>query len=518
LGHTAATDPTTIKPSQESPKARSGRVPSLTILFHPEDPTRAGEIARLWTLLAEGACGLSRLEPEFAAPGGTRRAPLGDRHLSRTPVRISRRERGVRLEPAGSELRVDGVPLGTARDLSRDELEQGVILELGGRVVLLLHLLGPELPRQPRLGMVGDSEAIERLRSEILRVADMGVAVLLCGESGTGKECAARALAAIGSRAKGPFVAVNLAAVPSSIATSELFGHVAGAFTGAEGPHAGFFAEANGGTLFLDEIGAATLDVQAMLLRALESGEIQPLGSDRRRLVDVRVLAATDEDLELAVGEGRFREALYHRLSGYELDVAPLRRRRDDFGRLFMHFLGEELRAIGEERRTEELAAPSPWLPPALVARMARYDWPGNVRQLANVVRRLVVASRAGGSVSEEALPARVLEWTTARAAEPAAERAPSAVRASVGEEELRSALRDHAWRINATARALGISRTYLYTLIDRSTILRKAKDVTAEEIRTCHDACAGDVDAMVEQLKVSSRGIRLRLKELGLA
>ena len=365
--------------------------------------------------------------------------------------------------------------------------------------------------------MVGDSEAIERLRSEILRVSDLGVAVLLCGESGTGKECAARALAATSSRRDGPFLAVNLAAVPSSVAASELFGHAAGAFTGAVGAHAGFFGQADGGTLFLDEIGAGSLEVQAMLLRVLESGEIQPLGSDRRRLVDVRILAATDEDLELAVREGRLREALFHRLSGYELEVPPLRKRRDDFGRLLLHFLAEELRAVGEEQRVEELAGPSPWLPPALVARMARYDWPGNVRQLANVVRRLVVASRGGSAVDEEALPAKLLDWTAVRAAVPPADQAAATMQA-IGEEELRAALQENGWRINATARVLGISRTYLYSLIDRSSVLRKAKDVPAAEVRACHDACAGDLDAMVEQLQVSSRGIRLRLKELGLA
>ncbi len=427
----------------------------------------------------------------------------------------------MRLEATASDLLVDGALLEGSRDLSREELGAGVVLEMGSRVVLLLHLLGPPAPRQPRLEMVGDSEAIEQLRGEVLRVADLAVPVLLRGESGTGKECAARALAAAGPRAGGPFVAVNLAAVPSSIAASELFGHVAGAFTGASGAHPGYFAQADGGTLFLDEVGAAPRDVQAMLLRVLESGEIQPLGSDRRRDVDVRVLAATDEDLEQAVREGRFREALYQRLAGYQLDVPPLRARRDDFGRLFLHFMREELRSIGEERRLDALSTSTPWLAPGLVARMARYDWPGNVRQLANTVRRLAVAGRGGRSVEEDALPARLLGWTSLRAAE-AGEPAPSEpaarARPPVGEEALRAALRGNAWRINSTARALGISRTHLYSLIDASSSIRKARDIPPEEIRACHESCGGDVDAMAAQLEVSSRGIRLRLKELGLS
>jgi two-component system, NtrC family, nitrogen regulation response regulator GlnG len=173
---------------------------------------------------------------------------------------------------------------------------------------------------------------------------------------------------------------------------------------------------------------------------------------------------------------------------------------------------------VGEERRLEDLAASDPWLPPRIVARLARYDWPGNVRQLANIARRLAVAGRGGRAVDEEALPARLLEWTSLRAAaagpgpKEKAEPGPS-----IGEVELRAALHENGWRINATARALGISRTYLYALIDRSGSLRKAKDVPPEEIRACHEACGGDVDAMVEALQVSSRGIRLRLKELGI-
>jgi two-component system nitrogen regulation response regulator GlnG len=311
---------------------------------------------------------------------------------------------------------------------------------------------------------------------------------------------------------------VNLAAVPASIAASELFGHASGAFTGASAAHAGYFAQAQGGTLFLDEIGAASLEVQAMLLRALETREIQPLGSERRREVEVRVLAATDEDLELAIRAGRFREALYQRLCGYHLDVPPLRSRRDDLGVLLLHFLSEELRGLGELHRLEALAGSDPWLPPSLVARLARSPWPGNVRQLANVGRRLAVEGRGGRRVDEAALgsilPDRVQEAEAPGARPPEPSEAPSAI----GEERLRAALQGTGWRIGATARALGISRTSLYALIDASPSIRKAKDVPVEELRACHAELAGDVEAMAERLRVSSRGIRLRLKELGLA
>jgi two-component system nitrogen regulation response regulator GlnG len=330
----------------------------------------------------------------------------------------------------------------------------------------------------------------------------------------------ARAIAGTGPRSSGPFVAVNLAALPASMAPSELFGHAAGAFTGASGAHAGLFIQADGGTLFLDEVAAAPLDVQAMLLRVLETREVQPLGSERRRAVDVRVVAATDEDLAEAIGAGRFRDALYHRLSGYEIDLPPLRNRRDDFGRLLIHFLRKELREVGEERRLSELSGKAPWLPVPLVARLACYDWPGNVRQLANVARRLVLATRGGRAAGEEVLPRSMLDWTSQRSSEAdevAVVGDPSRPPAEIGAEALQVALRENLWRIGATARALGISRTSLYGLIDASDGIRKAKDVPADELRTCYEACGGDLDAMMERLQVSKRGIRLRLKELGL-
>jgi two-component system nitrogen regulation response regulator GlnG len=509
----------TIEPARRRRDGGGWRAPGLTILFHP-DARRVGDVAYLVDLLEGKSCRLSRLDPAFCAPGHTEGAPLADRHLSRTPAILSPEGEGVRLEPAGSPLRVDGADL-AARVFSRRELERGVVLELAERVVLLLHLLGLPSPRQPDLGMVGESAALEHVRAEVLRVADRAVPVLIGGESGTGKELVARAVAGAGPRARGPFVAVNMAAVPPSVAAAELLGHAAGAFTGAAGAHAGHFAQADGGTLFLDEVGAAPLDVQAMLLRVLENGEVHPLGSERSRVVDVRVLAATDQDLEEAMRAGRFREALFHRLAGYRIQVPPLRERREDLGRLLIHFLREELAAIGEERRLAQLSGPHPWLQAPLVTRLALHDWPGNVRQLANVARHLVLASRGGNSFGAESLPAHLL----AGAPPPPHPEAPDDAsprerrrRGEVGEEALLEALRANRWRIGPAARALGIPRSSLYSLIDSSSAIRKAKDVPGEELRACHQTCGGDVDAMAELLQVSSRGIRFRLKELGLA
>jgi DNA-binding NtrC family response regulator len=406
--------------------------------------------------LLEGRdCALSRLEPSFVPPGALSGKPLGDRHLSRTPARLFVQGDGVRLESAGTALRADGAPL-SSQSWSRAQLERGVVIEMAERVVLLLHLLGPPAPRQPNLGMVGESEAIERIRADVRNLAGRPVSVLLRGESGTGKELVARAIAASGPGAAGPFVAVNLAALPPSIAASELFGHSAGAFTGADKSHSGLFTQADGGTLFLDEVAAASLDVQAMLLRVLETGEVQALGDERRRRVAVRVVAATDEDLGEAIRAGRFREALFHRLSGYEIELPPLRDRLDDFGRLLLHFLRKELEVAGEVRRLSELSGKNPWLTVPLVARLARYDWPGNVRQLSNVARRILLATQGGRVATEEILPARALDWTSLRrseAGEPTATDGSARAPSEIGDAALHAALKANQWRIGATAR-----------------------------------------------------------------
>ncbi|MEO1370547.1 MAG: sigma 54-interacting transcriptional regulator, partial [Acidobacteriota bacterium] len=257
--------------------------------------------------------------------------------------------------------------------------------------MLLLHRLDPQVPDLPRYGLVGESPGLLRVRSSIRQVADLDVTVLLRGATGTGKELVARALHDASPRRGGPFVAVNMAAVPASLAAAELFGAAKGAFTGADRQRSGYFQRAEGGTLFLDEVGETPTEIQALMLRALETREIQPVGGDRAKRVDVRVLSATDLDLESAVDDDRFRGPLLYRLSGYVLRLPTLDERREDFGRLLIHFLRRELDAIGEPGR---LDPPAAWFPASLCARLALMDWRGNVRQLANTARQLVIANR----------------------------------------------------------------------------------------------------------------------------
>ncbi|MEM7357009.1 MAG: sigma 54-interacting transcriptional regulator, partial [Acidobacteriota bacterium] len=392
---TAETESTQLETEVESasraPAARFG-LPALTLLFHP-DATRTGERITLPDLTSRGTVELSRLTPEFSAPGKTRKRPLADRRLSRRPLRLQpgRATGAVLLDPGstptsvylGEELLRDAI------ELTHDEIEHGVILRLANRVVLLLHFVDPLAQRDlPDYGLIGASDALTQVRQDIRQVADLDVPVLVRGETGTGKELVAQAIHRASPRVDRPYVTVSMAAIPPTLAAAELFGAVKGAFTGADRHRQGYFRRAAGGTLFLDEIGETPEELQVLLLRCLESSEIQPVGADRTEKVDVRLITATDLDLEEAVAARRFRAPLLHRLNGYEITVPPLRQRRDDFGRLFFHFLRRELDAIGQAARLDlPQSGQKPWMSAALCARLAAFDWPGNVRQLRNVAR-----------------------------------------------------------------------------------------------------------------------------------
>jgi DNA-binding NtrC family response regulator len=502
-------------------------VPGLTVLYHT-DLRRVGERAALSGLTAGRDAALSRVGPAFAAPGQAVARPLGDVYLSRTPLRLAPGERpgSLRLLRDGSRtpLAADGVPVEAERAISPEELERGVVLLLAERIVLLLSLIDPVGPGTlPRFGLVGESPALVRLRQEIRRVADLDVPVLLRGETGTGKELVASALHEAGSRRTRPYLAVNMAAIPPALAAAELFGAARGAFTGADRPRAGYFTRAQGGTLFLDEIGETPPEVQPLLLRALESREIQPVGGERPLTVDVRLVAATDADLEAAVADGRFRAPLLHRLSGYEILVPPLRARREDFGRLFVHFLTRELEATGEAGRLDLAAQDRPWIPAALVARLAAFDWPGNVRQLRNAVRQLVIAGRGAAEVELGPQLERLLGPTTPVSAATAPPSGPlprprKTYRRpeDVGDDEMLAVLQENRWRLQPTAARLGISRTALYQKIEKSPHIRKAADLDRDEIEQAFQAASGDLDGMAERLAVSKRGLQRQMKRLG--
>ena len=520
------------QPQGNHDPAERARVPALTLIGHP-DPARLGDRAHLVDLATQrGEIALSRTAPELLPPTLSGPRPLAEPHISRSPVRLTRVGDAIRIATAGTSTRVevDGAPVAGERDVPLSALEDGVLLTLAGRVTLLLSLLPAPRPSQvDRLGMIGVSPAIERVRGELERVADTDISVLIRGETGSGKELVARALHAQSGRREGPFVAVNMASVPHSLAASELCGHERGAFSGAQRSRSGLFVQAHGGTLFLDEIGDTPPEVQVMLLRTLETAEIVPLGGDRPQPVDVRVVAATDRDLDAATGDGSFRSPLYHRLAGFVIAVPPLRQRRVDVSLLLHAFLREELTALGDGHRLD--APDGPWLGADLLRRLVAYPWPGNVRELRNAARQIAVTSRgADRAVLGEHLE-RMLAAADDDGAEAARTQAPSvsspglvapdvAARrpGDIDEDELIRTLRANRWQIAPTAAALGIPRPSLYDLIARSDRVRKASDLTAVEIEAARADAGTSLRALADRLEVSERGLLFRMRELGLA
>ena len=492
----------------------------LTVLAHP-DLQRVGERAFL-TELATRALELSRLEPEFARPDGGPAQPLGCGYLSRTPIQLTIKSDGsllVNPTATKTELVIGGSPVTSVHTVTPQELDRGVVLLLADRIALLLHRIEPP-QTPPHFEMVGDSPSMVRLRCLIERLAPRPHTVLLRGETGTGKELVARALHHAGDRRHGPFRAVNLAAIPGELAASELFGAARGAYTGAGAGRDGYFSQASGGTLFLDEIGDAPLEVQVALLRVLETGEVQPVGATQPKRVDVRVIAGTDADLEEAVRQGRFRAPLLHRLSAYQIFVPPLRERRDDISRLFVHFLRRELEAEGRLDRLEpDRQSERAWVPASLIAQLTRFDWPGNVRQLENQVRAWVLDHLDDHEMRPTASLERLIGANAAdetdETSPPVAAKPPKKRPAQdLSELEIRQALRQNDFKQDAAAEALGVARTSLIKQMDALGIAR-APSLTPEQIQGALEACSFDLAAAARRLEVSEQSLKMRLKAL---
>lgn len=300
----------------------------------------------------------------------------------------------------------------------------------------------------------GKSEPMRQLFGVLPEVARSGATVLIGGESGTGKELVARAVHDLSQRSEGPFVAVNCAAIPEALIESELFGHVRGAFTGADRQREGRFAAAQGGTLFLDEIGDLPASLQVKLLRALDQGEYTPLGSNRPRHADARLVAATNRDLEQEMQQGRFREDLYYRLNVVGLKLPPLRERREDIPILVDYFL---------ERLAAERGEPLRRLSPAAMSRLMDHRWPGNVRELQNALEHALVLAQ-GGTMEPRHLPEALRRpSSTGRGAVASGLDMASREREAIGQ-----ALALHQGHRARTAAELGISTATLWRKMKR--------------------------------------------------
>ena len=317
-----------------------------------------------------------------------------------------------------------------------------------------------------RFEIVGRSHAIRAVTDKIEKVAKTASRVMITGENGTGKELVARAIHLNSERATGPFVEVNCAAIPSELIESELFGHMRGSFTGAVADRAGKFEQAHTGTLFLDEVGDMSLAAQAKVLRVLQDGVVTRIGGGKPVQVDVRVLAATNKDVESEIAAGRFREDLFYRLNVVPLHVPPLRERREDVPSLVGHFLGQ-LTLSGIPARTMSDEA---------VARLQQLEWSGNVRELRNTVERLLILSmgpRIGADDVDRLVGRRdasdsglgtLTDCKTFEEFKQSAERA-----------FLLAKLRQHDWNVSETARTLDMPRSNLYKKIERYALNRES-------------------------------------------
>ncbi len=314
-------------------------------------------------------------------------------------------------------------------------------------ITLKRHLTGP--------GITGQSQAVLELREAIERVAQTDATVLITGESGVGKEVAARMIHTLSRRAEKPFVAVNCAAIPEDLIESELFGHEKGAFTGAVSSKKGKFDLADGGTIFLDEIGDMSLSAQAKVLRVLQEKCFERVGGTKTISVDVRVIAATNKNLTEEIKKGRFREDLYYRLNVIPIHIPPLRERPEDIPLLVEEFLDEFARHSGLGRKK---------ITPEAMEALKRYPWPGNIRELRNLIERLVILSKRD-TISLEDLPPEINQPPqTSFGQEPWFECNDFKQARSLFEREfLKRKLAEFKGNISQTAEAIGLERTYLH-------------------------------------------------------
>ncbi len=412
------------------------------------------------------------------APGNT--IVLDEPHVSRHHTIVRAHEDGsYLLSDLGSS---NGTYLNGRRVLLPERLRHRDVIKIGAVTLTFVHaaseraqaqaqggddytMTGEEPPHE--LTVVGTGPAMEAVFRLMTKAAGSTIAVLIQGETGTGKELVARAIHAVSPRGRGPFLAVNCAAMPETLLESQLFGHRRGSFTGADRDRVGLFEAATGGTVLLDEIGEMPLAMQAKLLRVLQEGEITPIGDTRPRAVDVRVVSATNRDLSAEVADRRFREDLFYRLASFPIALPPLRERREDIPVLVERFAAQAAHA--HRKRIDGISAEA-------LDCLRRFDWPGNVRELQNEVQRAVVLAEHGEALGVQHLSLRLSGIPDAVEAAAAGDADPDAgpaggvqlreARAAFEARHIADVLRQQGGNVSRAAGVLGLSRMQLHRKI----------------------------------------------------
>lgn len=505
----------------------------LVVVWHP-DRELIGAVVELQAQEGTAAPGftMGRHEPLFTTVN-REAVGLGDAHLSRQACRLVCEDGAWFLHrPRGtSRLRVDGQAVAKSLQISAEQLLRGFAVALAEQVLLHVRLLpgasadaSAESEGSATLEtLVGTGRAMRNLHRAVHSAARRGEDVLLIGATGTGKELVARALHELGPRARGPWVPVNVAAIPPDLAAASLFGTRRGAFTGADAHREGYFQRAAGGTLFLDEIGDASPSLQPLLLRALQEREVQVLGGPAER-VELGVVAAMERDPDEP--GFAFRQALRHRLAGKELRLPALAERAEDIGLLALLFL--ERRGCAPHRQPLSASDNARWV--RLFELLLAHPWPGNVRELEHLVGEVEAslvegAPKALGALRKRLAPAAAPDPDNCIAEETSPpERIETVVYGEPGRlADLDDTAFAEVWdaagfEVAAMARRLGVSRAAVYRRIKLSPRCRLAADVPLVELLRALDSTRGDLIATAQRLKISQRGLQARLRAGGMA
>jgi DNA-binding NtrC family response regulator len=488
----------------------------LTIVFHP-DTSRIGHRAVVPQQSGTAPWVLGRRSPAFAGGDGQSPLPLDDRYVSRRALQFTLRGKRLVINryEASSRCRLGPDELYESVEIEWDRLQLGIPILLGHSVVLLLRLARRDaVATSTNIGeslLRGSSGWMADVREQIARAADSDLDVLIRGETGTGKELAATAIHRASRRAQASMVSVNMAAIPSDLAASALFGSARGAFTGANQAVAGYFEQAEGGSLFLDEIGDATREVQPQLLRVLQEREIQSVGGPIRQ-VDVRVISATDAALDSEVSD--FKAALRHRLGACEIHLPPLREHPEDIGELLLHFLQTCATEAGRNKllphpqtAARDIAA---WA--VLFFSFLSYRWPGNVRELANFAQQVVLASEVTPVMNDSVRSAMTTPGVRASAF---SGRLPQRRMQDIDDTTFGQAMVANRFEVVRVAQQLGVSRASVYRRIEASPAYRLAGEIPLQELERMMTEHGGDSATVALQLRVSLTSLRNRLRKL---